>query len=59
MKTFEQVKAETGLPVTTDLHESSQAQAIGQVVDLSRFPPFSHVRPTCWKQPRQPAGPSM
>jgi 2-dehydro-3-deoxyphosphooctonate aldolase (KDO 8-P synthase) len=40
MKTFEQVKAETGLPVTTDLHESSQAQAIGQVVDLIQIPAF-------------------
>jgi 2-dehydro-3-deoxyphosphooctonate aldolase (KDO 8-P synthase) len=40
MKTFEQVKAETGLPVTTDLHESSQAHAIGQVVDLIQIPAF-------------------
>ena len=40
MKIFEQVKAETGLPVTTDLHESSQAQAIGQVVDLIQIPAF-------------------
>ena len=30
MKIFERVKAETGLPVTTDLHETGQAQAIGR-----------------------------
>ena len=40
MRIFEQVKAETGLPVTTDLHETGQAQAIGQVVDLIQIPAF-------------------
>ncbi len=40
MKIFEHVKAETGLPVTTDLHETGQAQAIGQVVDLIQIPAF-------------------
>jgi 2-dehydro-3-deoxyphosphooctonate aldolase (KDO 8-P synthase) len=40
MKIFERVKAETGLPVTTDLHESGQATAIAQVVDLIQIPAF-------------------
>jgi 2-dehydro-3-deoxyphosphooctonate aldolase (KDO 8-P synthase) len=40
MKIFEQVKAETGLPVTTDLHETGQAEAIGEVVDLIQIPAF-------------------
>jgi 2-dehydro-3-deoxyphosphooctonate aldolase (KDO 8-P synthase) len=40
MKIFERVKAETGLPVTTDLHESGQAAAIADVVDLIQIPAF-------------------
>ncbi len=40
MKIFERVKAETGLPVTTDLHEAGQAEAISQVVDLLQIPAF-------------------
>jgi 2-dehydro-3-deoxyphosphooctonate aldolase (KDO 8-P synthase) len=40
MKIFERVKAETGLPVTTDLHESGQATAIAGVVDLIQIPAF-------------------
>ncbi len=40
MKIFERVKAETGLPVTTDLHETGQAEAISQVVDLIQIPAF-------------------
>jgi 2-dehydro-3-deoxyphosphooctonate aldolase (KDO 8-P synthase) len=40
MRIFEQVKAETGLAVTTDLHETGQAQAVGQVVDLIQIPAF-------------------
>lgn len=34
------VKSETSLPVTTDIHESSQAQAAGQVCDLLQIPAF-------------------
>ena len=40
MKVFERVKAETGLPVTTDLHETGQAAAIAEVVDLIQIPAF-------------------
>ena len=40
MKIFERVKAETGLPVTTDLHETGQAAAIAEVVDLIQIPAF-------------------
>jgi 2-dehydro-3-deoxyphosphooctonate aldolase (KDO 8-P synthase) len=40
MKIFAQVKAETGLPVTTDLHETSQAPAMAEMVDLIQVPAF-------------------
>jgi len=40
MRIFERVKAETGLPVTTDLHESAQAPVIAHVVDLLQIPAF-------------------
>jgi len=40
MKVFARVKAETGLPVTTDLHEASQAAALGDLVDLIQVPAF-------------------
>lgn len=35
-----EVKRRTGLPVTTDIHESQQAAAVGQVVDLIQIPAF-------------------
>ena len=34
------VKRETGLPVTTDFHEPSQAEALAEVVDLLQVPAF-------------------
>jgi 2-dehydro-3-deoxyphosphooctonate aldolase (KDO 8-P synthase) len=40
MKVFARIKAETGLPVTTDIHESHQAAAVGEVVDLIQIPAF-------------------
>ena len=40
MKIFERVKAETGLPVTTDVHETHQAAPIAEVVDLLQIPAF-------------------
>lgn len=40
MKVFERVKAETGLPVTTDVHETHQAAPIAEVVDLLQIPAF-------------------
>jgi 2-dehydro-3-deoxyphosphooctonate aldolase (KDO 8-P synthase) len=40
MKVFERVKAETGLPVTTDVHETIQAVPIAEVVDLLQVPAF-------------------
>jgi 2-dehydro-3-deoxyphosphooctonate aldolase (KDO 8-P synthase) len=40
MKVFEQVKASTGLPVTTDIHESHQAAPVAEVVDLLQIPAF-------------------
>ena len=40
MKVFERIKAETGLPVTTDVHETHQAAPIAEVVDLLQIPAF-------------------
>lgn len=40
MRTFEQIQRETGLPVTTDVHEPHQAEAIARVVDLLQIPAF-------------------
>ncbi|MGC8642571.1 MAG: 3-deoxy-8-phosphooctulonate synthase [Isosphaeraceae bacterium] len=40
MKVFARVKAETGLPVTTDVHETQQAEPIAEVVDLLQVPAF-------------------
>jgi 2-dehydro-3-deoxyphosphooctonate aldolase (KDO 8-P synthase) len=40
MRVFERVKGETGLPVTTDVHESHQAAPIAEVVDLLQIPAF-------------------
>ena len=40
LRIFERVKAETGLPVTTDIHETIQARPIAEVVDLLQIPAF-------------------
>ena len=40
LKVFERIKAETGLPVTTDVHETHQAAVIAGVVDLLQIPAF-------------------
>jgi 2-dehydro-3-deoxyphosphooctonate aldolase (KDO 8-P synthase) len=40
MKVFEQVKAATGVPVTTDMHETIQARPLSEVVDLLQIPAF-------------------
>ncbi|QEH35616.1 2-dehydro-3-deoxyphosphooctonate aldolase [Aquisphaera giovannonii] len=40
MEVFRRVKAETGLPVTTDVHETQQAAPIAEVVDLLQVPAF-------------------
>ena len=40
LRVFERVKAETGLPVTTDVHETIQAAPIAEVVDLLQIPAF-------------------
>ncbi len=37
---FEVVKRETGLPCTTDIHETWQAEPAGKVVDLLQVPAF-------------------
>ncbi len=40
LKILEQVRRETGLPITTDLHESPQAPIVGEVCDLLQIPAF-------------------
>ncbi len=37
---LDRVKQRTGLPVTTDIHESHQAAAVGQVCDVIQIPAF-------------------
>ncbi|MFA6262395.1 MAG: 3-deoxy-8-phosphooctulonate synthase [Bacteroidia bacterium] len=40
LRILQKVKDTFGLPVTTDIHESSQAVAIGSVVDIIQIPAF-------------------
>lgn len=40
LRILEKVRDATGLPVTTDLHESHQAAAVGQACDLLQIPAF-------------------
>ena len=40
LRTLEAVKCRTGLPVTTDVHECHQVEAVAQVVDLIQVPAF-------------------
>ncbi|GIW86081.1 MAG: 2-dehydro-3-deoxyphosphooctonate aldolase [Isosphaeraceae bacterium] len=40
LRQFERIKAETGLPVTTDVHETHQAAVVAEVVDLLQIPAF-------------------
>jgi 2-dehydro-3-deoxyphosphooctonate aldolase (KDO 8-P synthase) len=40
LRTLEAVKRRTGLPVTTDLHETQQAPAVAEVCDLLQIPAF-------------------
>jgi 2-dehydro-3-deoxyphosphooctonate aldolase (KDO 8-P synthase) len=40
LKIFERIKAETGLPVTTDVHETHQVKPVAEVVDLLQIPAF-------------------
>jgi 2-dehydro-3-deoxyphosphooctonate aldolase (KDO 8-P synthase) len=40
LRILEQVKKTTGLPVTTDIHESHHAQPVAEVCDLLQIPAF-------------------
>tara|TARA_Y100000589_G_scaffold331429_1_gene384924 strand:- start:1703 stop:2581 length:879 start_codon:yes stop_codon:yes gene_type:complete len=40
MQWFEIVKSELGVPVTTDVHEASQAKTVGGVCDVLQIPAF-------------------
>lgn len=40
LRTLEEVRRQTGLPVTTDVHEAAQAAAIAQVCDVLQVPAF-------------------
>ena len=40
LRTLEEVKRQIGLPVTTDIHETQQVEAVAQVCDLIQVPAF-------------------
>ena len=40
LRVFAKVKAETGLPILTDVHETWQAEPVGRVVDVLQVPAF-------------------
>jgi len=40
LRILERVKQEFGLPITTDIHESTQASAIAEVADIIQIPAF-------------------
>ncbi|CAD7694849.1 unnamed protein product [Ostreobium quekettii] len=40
LRILQQVGSQTGLPTTTDFHESTQAASVGQVCDLLQVPAF-------------------
>ncbi len=40
LKILAKVRAETGLPVTSDIHETSEARPAGEVLDLIQIPAF-------------------
>ncbi|MFT7233481.1 MAG: 2-dehydro-3-deoxyphosphooctonate aldolase (KDO 8-P synthase) [Cyclobacteriaceae bacterium] len=40
LRILENIKKEFSLPITTDIHESYQAEAVGQVVDVLQIPAF-------------------
>lgn len=40
MRILERVKQETGLPITTDIHEPGQAKIVAEVADLLQIPSF-------------------
>lgn len=40
LEIFARIKQQFGLPITTDVHESWQAEAVGQVADLIQVPAF-------------------
>jgi len=40
LRILEKVKEQTGLPVTTDIHEPSQASAVAEVCDIIQIPAF-------------------
>lgn len=40
LRLLDEVRQKTGLPITTDVHESQQVEAAGQVVDIIQIPAF-------------------
>ncbi|MDH3518852.1 MAG: 3-deoxy-8-phosphooctulonate synthase [Myxococcales bacterium] len=40
LRMLQRVKAETGLPITTDVHEPGQAKIVAEVADLLQIPSF-------------------
>lgn len=52
------IRKKYNLQVTTDIHESYQASAAGEVCDILRFQPSSADRPTFWFLQLRQAKPS-
>ncbi len=40
LRILDEVRTQTGLPILTDIHESAQAEAAGQVADVIQIPAF-------------------
>ena len=51
------VRQETGLPVTTDIHESWQAEPTAKVCELLQIPAFLARQTICWWQRPRPVEP--
>ena len=47
------IKAKYGLKILTDIHESTQAESVGQVVDVLQIPAFLCRQTVWWQQPAQ------
>ena len=57
LKILADVKTETGLPVTTDIHESHRKQRRRpRSANYCKFPRSCAGRPICWWPPREPVG---
>ena len=56
---FAEIRDTLGLPVITDVHESSQCAPVAEAVDALQIQPSCAARPTYWSLRLRPAGRSM